>query len=131
MNKTVTKRKTKKNSFKPSAAGKHTVSPFTDRIPLIRSLILDSVDSGTIKKIYLFGSYAYGKPTKKSDIDLCIVIRDDLDDMKVHTKIALSLHDNGITPIDTLLYKENEFINFSKSDGIEKIIFTEGRLIYG
>jgi len=51
--------------------------------------------------------------------------------MKIHTKIALSLHDNGITPVDTLFYKEKEFNDFSKSDGIENIIFTEGKVIYG
>jgi len=121
----------KKSSPKAPIARKRAAPPFADKIPLIRSLILDSVKPGTIKKIYLFGSYAYGRPTKKSDIDLCVVIRDDLDDMKIHTKIALSLHDNGITPVDTLFYKEKEFNDFSKSDGIENIIFTEGKVIYG
>jgi len=28
------------------------------------------------KKIYLFGSYAYGQPDKGSDIDLCIITDD-------------------------------------------------------
>jgi len=121
----------KKNISKAPTSRKRAAPPFADKIPFIRSLILDSVKPGTIKKIYLFGSYAYGKPTKKSDIDLCIVIRDDLDDMKIHTKIALSLHDSGITPVDTLLYKEKEFYDLSKSNGIENIIFTEGKVIYG
>ena len=131
MNKIEPKRQTKKSNPKPPVARKRAATPFGDKIPLIRSLILDSVEPDTIKKIYLFGSYANGKPTKKSDIDLCIIIRNDLDDMKIHTKIALSLHDNGITPIDTLLYKENEFSDFSKSHGIENTIFTEGKVIYG
>jgi len=130
MTKAVPKRQTEKSNLKP-ASRKHAPLPFADKIPLIRSLILDSVEPGTIKKIYLFGSYAYGKPTKKSDIDLCVIIRDDLDNMKLHAKIALSLHDNGITPVDTLFYKENEFNDFSKSDGIENVIFTEGKVIYG
>jgi len=121
----------KKNSPKAPTVKKRAAPPFADKIPLIRSLILDSVKPGTIKKIYLFGSYAYGKPTKKSDIDLCVVIRDDLDDMKIYAKIALSLHDNGITHVDTLFYAEKEFNALSKSDGIENIIFTEGKIIYG
>jgi predicted nucleotidyltransferase len=121
----------KKNISKAPSARKRAAPPFADKIPLIRSLVLDSVKPGTIKKIYLFGSYAYGKPTKKSDIDLCVVIRDDLDDMKIHTKIALSLHDNGIAPVDTLFYNEKEFSDLSKSDGIENIIFTEVKVIYG
>jgi predicted nucleotidyltransferase len=114
-----------------TAARKRSSPPFADKIPFIRSLILDSVEPGTIKKIYLFGSYAYGKPTKKSDIDLCVIIKDDLDDMKIHAKIALSLHDNGIAPADTLFYKEKEFSALSNSAGIENVIFTEGKTIYG
>ena len=121
----------KKSSLKPQMARKRAAPPFADKIPLIRSLILDSVKPGTIKKIYLFGSYAYGKPTKKSDIDLCVIIRDDLNYMKIQKKIALALYDNSNIPVDTLLYKENEFKNFSNSDGIENIIFTEGKVIYG
>jgi predicted nucleotidyltransferase len=121
----------KKNISKASTARKRAAPPLADKIPFIRSLILDSVKPGTIKKIYLFGSYAYGKPTKKSDIDLCIIIRDDLNYMKIQKKIALALYDNSNIPVDTLLYKENEFKNFSNSDGIENIIFKEGKVIYG
>ena len=121
----------KKNISKAPTVKRRAAPPFADKIPLIRSLILDSVKPGTIKKIYLFGSYAYGKPTKKSDVDLCIVIRDDLNYMKIQKKIALALYDNSNIPVDTLLYKENEFKNFSNSDGIENIIFTEGKVIYG
>jgi len=128
MEKTATR---KKNTPKAPTAKKRASPPFADKIPFIRSLILDSVKPGTIKKIYLFGSYAYGKPTKKSDIDLCVIIKDNLDDMKIHTKIALCLHDNGIAPADTLFYKEKEFSDLSKSDGIENIILTEGKAIYG
>ena len=121
----------KKNTPKAPTAKKRAVPPFADKIPFIRSLILDSVEPGTIKKIYLFGSYAYGKPTKKSDIDLCVVIKDDLNYMKIQKKIALALYDNSNAQVDTLLYKENEFNNLSNIDGIEKIIFTEGKVIYG
>jgi predicted nucleotidyltransferase len=120
----------KKNISKTPSARKRAAPPFADKIPLIRSLVLDSVKPGTIKKIYLFGSYAYGKPTKKSDIDLCVIIKDDLDYMKIQKKIALALYDNSNTPVDTLLYKENEFNNFSNFDGIENVIFTEGKVIY-
>jgi len=120
----------KNNSLKAPTARKRAAPPFTDKIPFIRSLILDSVEPGTIKKIYLFGSYAYGRPTRKSDIDLCVIIKDDINYMKIQKKIALALYDNSNLPVDTLLYKENEFNNFSNSDGIENIILTEGKIIY-
>jgi len=104
---------------------------FSDKLSLIRTLILDSVESDIIKKIYLFGSYAYGKPTKDSDIDICIIINNNQDDSKIYLKIARCLFLNDIFPIDILLYKENEFLNFSKLDGIENLIFTKGKILYG
>jgi predicted nucleotidyltransferase len=116
---------------KKATAPKHTAPPFTDKIPFIRSLILDSVKPGVIKKIYLFGSYAYGKPTKNSDVDLCVVINNRFDDNKAYMKIALNLYDNGIIPADTLVYKENQFYNIKNPNGIKNTIMTQGKLIYG
>lgn len=97
MAKTVETAQENKN-LKPLASRRKSSAPFADKIPFIRSLILDSVKQGVIKKIYLFGSYAYGKPTKKSDIDLCVVIRNNLNDTKVYMKIARSLFLNDIIP---------------------------------
>lgn len=36
------------------------------------------------KKIYLFGSYAYGNPDSESDVDLCI-LADKLNERKIET----------------------------------------------
>jgi len=120
----------KKNAPKPPAARKRAVPPFADKIPFIRSLILDSVEPGTIKKIYLFGSYAYGRPTKKSDIDLCVIIGNDLDKSTVYQKIALSLFDNNIIPADILVYRENFFYNITNPNGVKNTILTKGTILY-
>ena len=120
----------KKNISKASSARKRAAPPFADKIPFIRSLILDSVKPGTIKRIYLFGSYAYGKPTKKSDIDLCVIIGNRLDDLKVYMKIALSLYDNAIIPADILVYKEKEFYDITNPNSVENTIINKGKLLY-
>jgi len=120
----------KKNSLKAPTARKRAAPPFADKIPFIRSLILDSVEPGTIKKIYLFGSYAYGKPTKKSDIDLCVIIGNKLDKSNVYQKIALSLFDNDIIPADILVYRENFFYDITNPNGIKNTILTKGRILY-
>ena len=52
----------------------HNVSHYKEKIEFIRSLILKSVNKNILKKIYLFGSYAYGNPTEESDIDICVII---------------------------------------------------------
>ena len=131
MTKTAPKRQTKKSILKPHVARKRAQPPFSDKIPFIRSLILDSVKPGTIKKIYLFGSYAYGKPTKNSDIDLCVIIKNKFNDSKAYLNIALSLFDNKIIPADILVYKENQFYNIKNPKGIENTILTKGKILYG
>jgi predicted nucleotidyltransferase len=122
----------KKNSPKAPVAAKRAAPPFADKIPFIRSLILDSVKPGTIKKIYLFGSYAYGKPTKKSDIDLCIIIGNKLVRSKtdINLTIALSLFDNDIIPADVLVYTEKQFCEIKNPNGIKNTIRTKGNILY-
>ena len=120
----------KKNTPKAPMVKKRATPPFADKIPLIRSLILDSVKPGTIKKIYLFGSYAYGKPTKKSDIDLCIVIGNRLNKSNIYQKIALSLFDNDIIPADILVYREKFFYDITNPNGIKNTILTKGKILY-
>jgi predicted nucleotidyltransferase len=120
----------KKNISKAPTAGKRATPPFADKIPFIRSLILDSVKPGTIKKIYLFGSYAYGRPTKKSDIELCVVIGNKLNKSNVYQKIALSLFDNDIIPADILVYREKFFYDITNPNGIKNTILTKGKILY-
>ena len=121
----------KKKTVKAPTAEKHAALPFADKIPLIRSLILDSVKPGTVKKIYLFGSYAYGKPTKKSDIDLCVIIGNKLDRSNVYLKIARNLFLNDIIPADILVYKEKIFYDIKNPNGIENAIINKGKMLYG
>jgi len=121
----------KKNNPKTLAVKKRTAPAFIGKIPFIRSLILDSVKPGTIKKIYLFGSYAYGKPTKKSDIDLCVIIGDKLDRSSVYLKIARNLFLNDIIPADILVYKEKIFYDIKNPNGIENTIINKGKMLYG
>jgi len=123
----------KKSILKPPMARKRAAPPFADKIPLIRSLVLDSVKPGTIKKIYLFGSYAYGRPSQKSDIDLCVIIRNNLirSRTNINLKIALSLYDNGIIPADVLVYTEKVFYDISNPNSVENTIITKGKILYG
>ena len=116
---------------RPGAARKRSDALFADKIPLIRSLILDSVKPGAIKKIYLFGSYAYGKPTKNSDIDLCVVINNRFDRLKANINISRTLFNNHIRPVDLLVYKENQFHNITNPKGVKNTIITEGQVLYG
>jgi predicted nucleotidyltransferase len=119
------------NVKKSSRAGKTLKEFFEERLQIILDTILENVDNECIRKIYLFGSYAYGSPDKDSDIDLCIVFADDTDDNEAYLKFAVPLYDNGLMPLDLLVYHESDFYNFRNPKGIENTIITRGRLLYG
>ncbi len=62
------------------------------------------------RKIFLFGSYAYGKPSSDSDLDLCVIT--DLGEKRkidlirdIRREVSSYFH----IPFDILLYEENEF----------------------
>ena len=129
MNKTAPAAR-KKSAPKPPTVRKRAAPPFADKIPFIRSLILDSVKPGTIKKIYLFGSYAYGRPTKKSDIDLCVIIGNNFDRSGEYLKIARNLFLNDIIPADVLVYNEKIFYDIKNPNGIKNTILTKGKILY-
>jgi len=61
-------------------------------------------------KIILFGSYAYGKPNKNSDLDICIVERDYKNKWEEKRKIRKALKDI-LLPKDILnpTFEEYEF----------------------
>jgi len=70
----------------------------TERINIIKESILKNVPA---KYIYLFGSYAYGTPTDKSDIDIYTVIPDNYVNMTdIYTKIMVDLSIKKIFFVD-------------------------------
>jgi uncharacterized protein len=106
-------------------------APFSDKIDFIKTLVLESVNKEVIKKVYLFGSYAYGNPNEDSDIDLCVVIGNEYRRTDIYFDIALNLSNNDIRPCDLLVYNEKYFVGSESGRGIENIIMNKGVLLYG
>ncbi|MCL2440399.1 MAG: nucleotidyltransferase domain-containing protein [Treponema sp.] len=102
----------------------------SEQLEIIKKVILDTVQA---KYIYLFGSYAYGKPTEKSDIDIYIVVPDTFDKKITLTmgKIANYLYNYQIFTADLFIIKEKKFIEYKKYHSFEKTISEKGILIYG
>jgi predicted nucleotidyltransferase len=128
MDKTLTDTSTKTKGGSPRRALKGS---FEERIQIITDTILENVDKKCLRKIYLFGSCAYGKPHKDSDIDICIVFTDDTDITETYMKFAVPLFDKGIIPVDKLVYHESEFNAKKEKQGIVNTIITKGKLLYG
>jgi len=75
---------------------------------IIKNKIVEALKPINANKIILFGSYAYGKPTYDSDLDLCIVQDNFLNKYQEKAKIRELL--KGINlPKDILLTKNDEY----------------------
>ena len=99
-----------------------------DKIEDIKESILKFVPA---RYIYLFGSYAYGTPTDKSDIDVYIVTPDDMNNLtELYAKIIGDLSDKKIFFIDLSLNVESDFNARKTRNRFEKTIFQKGRIIY-
>jgi len=101
---------------------------FGDRLNNIKESILKYVPA---KYIYLFGSYAYGSPIDKSDIDIYIVTPDGIENFsEIYAKIIGDLSEKKIFFIDLVLNVESDFNQRKTKNRFEKTIFQNGRMIY-
>ncbi|MBF0538487.1 MAG: nucleotidyltransferase domain-containing protein [Nitrospirae bacterium] len=74
----------------------------------IKDKIVERLKHINPAKILLFGSFAYGNPTKDSDIDL-LIIKDTLDS-KIREMIEARRALKGISiPFDTIVQSQEEF----------------------
>ena len=104
---------------------------YKEKIDLVRSLIIESVDKEILKKVYLFGSYACGEPDGQSDLDLCVVISDNSKRLDAYMDIAKALNRNDIILYDLLVYNEKYFFGAKNPNGVEHTIMETGKLLYG
>ena len=85
-----------------------------------------------IKKIYLFGSFAYGSPNENSDIDLCVLTSDtSMRKRDLVKSIRKSIVKVATMPVDILVYYVDEFFQRAVLEStIEYKIAGEGVSIY-
>jgi len=84
------------------------------------------------EKIILFGSYAYGNPTRDSDIDMLIIKRTKKKSMDRWVFLKMLTHDpeRGI-PFSPLVYTPKELqYRLSLGDQFIKEIITKGKVLY-
>lgn len=86
-----------------------------------------------IKEIYVFGSYAYGTPTKDSDIDICIITEENnISKRELLKTIRRAIIDVVNKPVDILVYSKDEFQDRTINEStIEYKISTAGVKVYG
>ena len=95
------------------------------------SSLVSSLKPSDPYKIILFGSYAYGNPTEKSDIDIYIVTPDTINNFsQLYANIIGDLGDKKIYFIDLLLSTESVFNKRKVRNILEETVFQKGKVIY-
>jgi predicted nucleotidyltransferase len=102
-------------------------------IPYIDKIIPIIVDLASPDQIILFGSYARGDNTEKSDIDLLILKKGLKKGREICGSIYMAFLDNDIgVPVDLLTIDSDRYIELCNEIGyVYKTIKKEGKVIYG
>jgi predicted nucleotidyltransferase len=105
------------------------MEPITDElIQEIKNGIISGVHP---EKIILFGSYAYGNPTKDSDLDLLVILPSKEPMHTRVTRIRKLLHDICV-PKDIIVYTPEEVEKWKDaSAAFITSIMKKGNVIYG
>ena len=105
------------------------MQPITEKlIQEVKNRIVSGVHP---EKIILFGSYAYGTPTKDSDLDLLVIMPTDEPMHKRVLKIRKMLRDFRI-PKDIMVYTPQEVEKWKNaSTAFVTSILKKGKVIYG
>ena len=101
-------------------------------IPYIEKIIPIIVSLASPDQIILFGSYAKGENTEKSDIDLLIVKKSLKNGREMSGLIYKAFLENEIeVPVDLLTIDYNRYLELNNEIGyIYKTIKEEGKVIY-
>jgi len=89
-------------------------------------------ETGTVSKIFLFGSYACGEETPDSDIDLCVLTTEKVEsNYKTAGNYRTKLRGVKTMPLDLLAFNQDEFYSYTDFSGsFQYEIATNGVLLY-
>lgn len=100
---------------------------YEEKIPEIREKIVKEINP---EKIILFGSYAWGKPTNDSDVDLFIIQKSNEPRRARQVSLRKKLFGSGV-PMDLLVYTQEELnYRLELEDFFFEKIIKEGKVIY-
>jgi predicted nucleotidyltransferase len=104
-----------------------------NNIPYIDKIISIIISIASPDQIILFGSYARGNNTKKSDIDLLIIKKELKNSFDIIDSIYMAFYENKIRiPVDLLAIDYNRYNEINNEIGyIYKTIKEQGKVIYG
>lgn len=126
-NKKIQNKKTRENK-----QNKQNKSNGQDKQLEIKRITRQIVEKYKPEKIILFGSYAWGKPHKWSDVDLFIVKKSKKRKIDRERELRTMLFGNNFPAMDLLIYTPSEARKrVIIEDPFVKDIFLKGKLLYG
>jgi len=103
------------------------------KIPYIKEIIAIIISIAEPDQIILFGSYAKGNNTEKSDVDLLIIKKELKDSLDIIDAIYMAFYENKIRiPVDLLAIDYHKYNEINDDIGyIYKTIKEQGKVLYG
>jgi predicted nucleotidyltransferase len=104
-----------------------------NNIPYIDKIVPIIVSLASPDQIILFGSYARGDNTEKSDIDLLIIKKGLKNGLNIIDSIYMAFYENKIKiSVDLLTIDYNKYVKLNNEIGyIYKTIKEQGKILYG
>ena len=88
----------------------------------IKAEIVEKLKPLNPYQIILFGSYAYGTPTKDSDLDICVIEKGEISKSKRKSMIRKALKDIKVAK-DILVEKYDYFMEHSDKNWINTALY--------
>lgn len=99
------------------------------RMAYIRKLCKRIAEAYHPEKIILFGSHAYGTPTRESDVDLLVVM--DYEDHPLGQTVKMRFELGLVTPLDLLVRTPEEVKRrVEEGDMFMRLIVERGKVMY-
>jgi len=101
-----------------------------DELDILKKIIIKTIPVG---RIFLFGSYAGGKPDVDSDLDIYIIMSDraKIKEIDAIRLIRKAIRGKKTIPVDIIVSKEKKFNQRKVSNTMEHQIERNGILLYG
>jgi predicted nucleotidyltransferase len=101
-----------------------------DELNVLKDITINTVP---VEQIFLFGSYANGRPHTDSDLDIYVVMSENADVRKIDAMklIYRAIRDKKTMPVDVVVSKENKFNQRKFAPTLERQIVQEGMVLYG
>jgi predicted nucleotidyltransferase len=98
-------------------------------LEMLKNTIIETLP---VKKIILFGSFAYGTPHKDSDIDLYIVLKEgvEMKEMDATDMLWHTISNNKTMPLDLIVARYSVYERRKTWPSIERHITNNGVVIY-